>query len=391
MKADRLLSILLLLQAKGQVTGRELARRLEVSLRTVHRDMEALSAAGVPVFARRGARGGWQLDEGWRTRVPALDAAELHALLMAQPRMVGDSRLARAAQRALEKLMAALPASLRGEAASIQKRLLVDTTGWSGSVEDLSMLPIVQEAVSRDRRLAMHYWPRGRDARERVVDPLGLVAKGTAWYLVARTPDGLRTYRVSRIESARILDEGFERPADFDLPAHWRAATEEVRRGRERYQATLRVAPEVAASFQRWRTLGPAGAPDAAGWVTLTMPFDDEAQAAFVVLGHGPDVEVVGPERLRHRVAQAVADAFARTRGGSAGDAPPPRGRPTGSGPGTRSSRGPSRRRRRPRWRWGRSSRRATSWGSRGCSAGAGSSCRCRRGRGSRGRGWCCR
>jgi len=101
-RADRLLSILLLLQARGRLTGRELSRRLEVSPRTVHRDMEALSAAGVPVFALRGVRGGWQLDEGWRTRVPGLDEVELRALLMAQPRVVGDSRLARAAERALE-------------------------------------------------------------------------------------------------------------------------------------------------------------------------------------------------------------------------------------------------------------------------------------------------
>src|SRR6185295_6443460 len=178
MKADRLLSMVLLLQARGRLTGRELARRLEVSPRTVHRDMEALSAAGVPVFAERGAHGGWRLDEGWRTRVPALDPAELRALLMAQPRVMGDSRLARAAERAIEKLMAALPVSLRAQAASIQERLHVDTTGWSGAAEDLSMLPVVQDAVSRDRRLSIRYWPAGREARERVVDPLGLVAKG---------------------------------------------------------------------------------------------------------------------------------------------------------------------------------------------------------------------
>src|SRR5262245_3848671 len=133
MRADRLLSALLLLQAHGRLTGRELSRRLEVSGRTVHRDMEALSAAGVPVFALRGARGGWQLDEDWRTRVPGLDEAELRALLMAQPRVIGDARLARAAERALDKLMAALPSSLRERAASIRQRLHVDTSGWGGA------------------------------------------------------------------------------------------------------------------------------------------------------------------------------------------------------------------------------------------------------------------
>src|SRR2546430_15617565 len=151
MKADRLLSVLLLLQAHGRMTGREMSKRLEVSQRTVHRDMESLSAAGVPVFALRGARGGWQLDEGWRTQVPALDEAELLALLMTQPRMVGDSRLAGAAERALRKLTAALPATLRERAAAIRQRLYVDITGWRGTPENLAMLPMVQDAVSRDR------------------------------------------------------------------------------------------------------------------------------------------------------------------------------------------------------------------------------------------------
>jgi len=314
MRADRLLSMLLLLQAKGRLTGRELARRLEVSPRTVHRDMEALSAAGVPVFALRGARGGWQLDEGWRTRVPGLDEAELRALLMAQPRVVGDPQLARAAERALDKLMAALPSSLREQASSMRKRLHVDTTGWSGSAEDLSLLPIVQEAVARDRRLEIRYWPTGRDARERIVDPLGLVAKGGTWYLVARTRDGLRTYRVSRIENARLLD-GFDRPADFDLASYWKASTDELRRGRGRYEATLRIAPEVAASFQRWRSASsapPSTERGSEGWVTLSVPFDDEEQAAFVVTGLGAGVDVIGPASLRARVAQRHAAAIER-------------------------------------------------------------------------------
>src|SRR5262245_38594143 len=145
MKADRLLSCLLLLQAHGRLTGRALARRLEVSLRTVHRDMDALSAAGVPVFALRGARGGWQLDESWRTRVPGLEEAELRALLMAQPRVLGDARLARAAERALDKLLASLPATLREQAASMRQRLHVGTTGWGGVPENLTALALVQD------------------------------------------------------------------------------------------------------------------------------------------------------------------------------------------------------------------------------------------------------
>jgi len=310
-KAERLLSTLLLLQAHGRLTGRELARRLEVSVRTVHRDMDALSAAGVPVFAERGSRGGWCLAEGWRTRVPGLDEDELQALLMAQPRVVGNPRLARAAERALEKLMAALPGGLREQATSMRQRLHVDTTGWGGTPEDLSMLPLVQEAVARDRRLRIRYRRPGAEARDRAVEPLGLVAKGGTWYLVAGTADGLRTFRVSRIESARMLGEGFERPADFDLPSYWKSSTEALARTRGRYPVTLRLEPSAAALFQRWRRRPPTRS-RGGGWVTLKTHFDDEAQAAFVVLGLGAKVEVVRPLSLRSRVEDEHAAAARR-------------------------------------------------------------------------------
>jgi serine phosphatase RsbU (regulator of sigma subunit)/biotin operon repressor len=229
MRADRLLSALLLLQSRGPMTGRDLAQKLEVSERTVHRDMEALSAAGVPVFALRGAHGGWQLDEGWSTQVPGLDEAELRALLMAQPRALGDKHLAAAADRAIGKLMAALPLSMRERAASMRDRLYVDTTGWRGTTENLSMLAAVQDAVSLDRKLTFWYWRAGRERVERTVDPLGLVAKGSTWYLFAGTDRGYRTYRVSRMEEARMLDTPSERPPNFKLEAAWKLSAEEFR------------------------------------------------------------------------------------------------------------------------------------------------------------------
>ena len=157
MKSDRLLSVLLLMQARGRVTERELAERLEVSQRTIHRDLEALSASRVPVMALRGSQGGWELDKGWRTQVPGLDESELRALLMAQPRVVGHPRLAAAAESALNKLMAALPGPMREQAVVMRERLHVDPTGWWETGEDLSMLSVVQEAVARERQLAFDY------------------------------------------------------------------------------------------------------------------------------------------------------------------------------------------------------------------------------------------
>lgn len=251
MRADRLMSALLMLQGRGQMTGRELAARLEISERTVHRDMEALSAAGVPVFAMRGARGGWQLDEGWRTQVPGLDEAELRALLMAQPRSLGDKRLAAAADRAIGKVMAALPESLREKASSIRDRLYIDTTGWRGTTENLSMLAIVQDAVAQDRRLSFWYWRAGRERVERTVDPLGLVAKGSTWYLFAGTDHGYRTYRISRMEDAKLLDAPSVRPPNFDLEAKWKISAEEFRDEVNREMEAARRAYEARQEAER--------------------------------------------------------------------------------------------------------------------------------------------
>ena len=304
MKADRLLSAMLLLQAHGRMSGRELAERLEVSTRTVHRDMESLSASGVPVFALRGAQGGWQLDEGWRTQVPAMDEVELQALLMAQPRVIGDTRLAAAAERALGKLMAAMPGTMREHAASIRQRLYVDTMAWRGTGENLAMLPVVQEAVARDRKLRIQYEKPRAERSVRVVDPLGLVAKGSAWYLVAQTSRGLRTFRVSRIESAVMLDKPCKRPPHFDLAEHWRESTEKFREGWQKIEVTLRLDAKTAASMKRWITMEVIERSD--GWETARIRFDHPEEAAFVVLGMGKGTEVLEPESLRKRVAEEI-------------------------------------------------------------------------------------
>jgi len=303
-KADRLLSAMLLLQAHGRMSGRELAERLEVSTRTVHRDMESLSASGVPVFALRGAQGGWQLDEGWRTQVPAMDEVELQALLMAQPRVIGDTRLAAAAERALGKLMAAMPGTMREHAASIRQRLYVDTMAWRGTGENLAMLPVVQEAVARDRKLRIQYEKPRAERSVRVVDPLGLVAKGSAWYLVAQTSRGLRTFRVSRIESAVMLDKPCKRPPHFDLAEHWRESTEKFREGWQKIEVTLRLDAKTAASMKRWITMEVIERSD--GWETARIRFDHPDEAAFVVLGMGKGTEVLEPESLRKRVAEEI-------------------------------------------------------------------------------------
>lgn len=311
MRADRLLSIVLLLQAKGRATERELAEQLEVSQRTIHRDLEALSAARVPVVALRGAQGGWQLAKGWRTVVPGLDEAELRALLMARPRIVGHPRLAAAAESALNKLLAAMPGPLRAQAEAMRERLHVDPTGWRTTGEDLSMLAVVQDAVARERRIAFDYTRADGQKAHRTADPLGLVAKGLSWYLVARAPHGMRTYRVSRMEAVTVLAVGCERPPNFDLAAYWKHSTAELERQWTAYRVVLALAPEVAGRMHGWIDSTPVACPDThetpAGWVTVQMSFDAEGHARFVVLGLGTKAKVVEPKELREWVRAEIA------------------------------------------------------------------------------------
>lgn len=311
MRSARLLSILMLLQARGRATGRELAERLEVSQRTIHRDLEALSVAGVPVVALRGAQGGWELEKGWRTQVPGLDESELRALLMAAPRAVGHPRLAAAAESALNKLLASLPGPVREQAAAIRERLHVDPTGWRETGENLSLLNVVQEAVAGERKLAFDYTRADGQTAPRTVDPLGLVAKGLSWYLVARAPQGMRTYRVSRMQSATVLAVGFKRPARFNLAAWWKQSTAELEGRRGSYFVILALTAEIERRLRAWCAAVPARgyrAPE--GWLAVKVDFDSQSQAKFVVLGLGSGARVLAPLQLRQLVT-AEARAMA--------------------------------------------------------------------------------
>ncbi|MGC2636278.1 MAG: WYL domain-containing protein [Acidobacteriaceae bacterium] len=310
MKAERLLSALLLLQAHGRMAERELAERLEVSQRTAHRDMEALCAAGIPLKAHRGVRGGWELEKGWRTRVPGLDDSELWGLLMAQPSAAGGKRMSAAARRAFDKLMASMPAAQKAQAESIRARLHVDATGWRPGSEDWSALPVVQEAVARDARLTFRY--RRADGREslRTVDPLGLVAKQAAWYLVARSAEGMRTYRISRMREVVALAVPFERPRNFDLASWWTQSTAALEEKKHPYTAALAMSAAAAADLAPWAPMRPAESagrrklPE--GWSAYAVEFDSAYAAKFVAMGMGARVRVLGPEELRQEVREEV-------------------------------------------------------------------------------------
>lgn len=325
MRADRLLSILLLLQQHSMLTVRELARRLEVSPRTIHRDMEALSTAGVPVLAERGANGGWRLLEPYRTDLTGLNAAELQALLVGSPaHVLGDLGLRSAYEAAIIKLQSAAPAALI-DADFIRQRIHIDTPGWHAQREDQPHFRTLQTAVLTDRRVKMVYERSGGETVERIVDPLGLVAKGQVWYLAAAVTGvdaaetEIRTYRVSRVQAAALLDEACQRPAGFELAAYWADAAAAFVAGLPQYLVTLRV---EQAHFERlrasWRfgRVREVSAPDAVGWCQVMLDFEVLEEATAYTLSLGPYAEVIAPEALRERVrdfAQRTAAVYIDT------------------------------------------------------------------------------
>ena len=213
MRADRLLSILLLLRTERRVTTGELAQRLSVSPRTIHRDMDALSGSGVPVVAERGVGGGWYLLAEYRTNLTGLSVAELQTLFVAAPaRLFADLGLSGAAEGARIKLRAALPQAQHPDAEDVRERIHIDVVGWRQTEGALPAMPTLQAALWADRQVRIRYRRADDSERERTIDPLGLVAKGSLWYLIAAVEGEFRTYRVSRIAAATLLDTPCVRP-----------------------------------------------------------------------------------------------------------------------------------------------------------------------------------
>jgi predicted DNA-binding transcriptional regulator YafY len=324
MRADRLLSILMLLQARGRVTAEHLAEELEVSVRTVYRDIEALSTAGVPVYAERGPGGGCALVEGYRTSLTGLTADEVKALFMLSvPASLDELGMSQELRTALRKLAAALPEARRQDETKVRQRIHLDWSDWSPSDEATPHLQTIHRAVWEDRRLHLAHrefvGPQGFERFERLVDPYGLVAKTGRWHLVCASEERLRVYRVSRILDAHITDEHFERPPDFDLAAFWKSWCAGRRENRPSYPVTARVSPSLTIFLPLHfgdrirKTIAQAGPPDADGWITLTLPFETFEEARGRILGFGRAVEVLAPEPLRLSVidfAQQIVDFY---------------------------------------------------------------------------------
>jgi predicted DNA-binding transcriptional regulator YafY len=311
-----LVSILLLLQTRGRLTAQQLADALEVSVRTVYRDVESLSTAGVPVYGEPGHDGGYQLVDGYRTQLTGFTEGEAESLfLTGLPAAAADLGLGATVTAAQLKLMAALPAELRDRAGRVAERFHLDAPSWYREADATPHLGTVAVAVWGQRTLRMHYlrWERPNEVH-RVVAPHGLVLKAGRWYLVARHGGQLRTYRVSRLLAAEVLEETFEREPGFALDEYWRGYLARFDERRHRAEATLRVSPDVFGRLDQ--LLEPAmvaaaqrtaGEPDAAGWRCCTVPVESAEQAVPELLRLGPDAEVLAPAALRARMIDTLS------------------------------------------------------------------------------------
>ena len=324
MRASRLLSILTTLQARGQVTAPELAAACEVSVRTIYRDIDALSAAGVPVYANRGAEGGYRLLDGYRVRLNGLSPSEAEALFLGGLRGPAAALgLDTAMMAAQTKLMAALPVDLRQNAGRMQERFHLDAPGWFGETDEPEHLRAIAGALLRDSSIDIRYRSWKAEKRRRVA-PLGLVLKGGNWYLAGSVEGSVRTYRVARILDCTVLDERFERPGDFDLTAFWRTTTLRFEAELHPNVATVRVSPfgvklldALSQPYVKARTRL-EGIPDAAGWRIALVPIGKTVyHAAAELLRLGAEAEVLEPPELREKMAeltQAMAALYKPSR-----------------------------------------------------------------------------
>jgi predicted DNA-binding transcriptional regulator YafY len=314
MRASRLISVLLLLQTRGRMTAQQLASELEVSVRTVYRDVEELSASGIPVFADRGTHGGFQLVEGYRTRLTGLTPEEAEALFLSgYPGPAAELGLGTVLAAAQLKVLAALPPELRGRASRLRQRFHLDAPGWFHTPESTPHLQQIADAVWSDRRLQMRY-RRGDDVVvDRTVDPMGVVLKAGVWYMVARSGGDMRTYRISRIVALVPSHDRFERPDEFDLAGYWERSVAAYADSLPSFEAQVRVKESSA-----WRmadTLGPGRAreafesstgPDEKGWRTMTITLEEVDRAVGQLLAFGGEIQVISPEELREGLVGAA-------------------------------------------------------------------------------------
>ncbi len=326
MRADRLLSLLMLLQARGRMTAQELAAELEVSERTIYRDINALSASGVPVYAESGPGGGCALLDSYRTNLTGLTSDEARALFMLNiPAALDQLGVTQELKAALLKLSAALPEARRRDEERIRQRIHLDSTWWFQTEEPLPHLQTLYRAMWDDRvvqvTLRLKFGSLLDTQADRLIAPFGLVAKAGVWHVIAQKDDQLRVYRVADVIDARITDQRFERCADFDLVDFWQTWCDQVEQNRPRYEVMVRLAPHFVADAHHYlgeevqAAIAQADRSDEQGRVTIRVVFESLEEARGRCLSLGRAVEVLEPEALRKSIsdyAEQIRQVYAR-------------------------------------------------------------------------------
>ena len=317
MRADRLISILLLLQSRGRLTAGELSSQLEVSERTIYRDLEALSIAGVPIYSEHGPGGGYALLDSYRTTLTGLTEAEVRTLFMSGVYgPLADLGLSEALEVALLKLAASLPESHQQRAERMRQRIHLDAVAWFQSIEAVPHLKELQEAIWRDQCVKITYRRSDGEVKERNIEPYGLVAKASIWYVVAFNGEGMRVYRVSRILALTLLDRYFEHPPDFDLSDYWTKWCQEFQANLLQYPVRVRLSPQTTAFMaQRWsdsvREKIEAAATDDNGWCEITLIFESLEWARNELMPFGPGIEILDPPELREEIIRLATGIVA--------------------------------------------------------------------------------
>ncbi|WP_280236497.1 helix-turn-helix transcriptional regulator [Nocardia cyriacigeorgica] len=314
MRADRLVATLLLMQSRGRVTAAEIATELEVSIATARRDLEALSAAGIPVYPQPGRGGGWQLIGGARTDLSGLTAGEARALFLLAGPSAGAEPEAKAA---LRKLVRALPQTFRDEAEAAADAVVIDPSRWGATERELpAEVRTLQRAVVQRNKVRIGYRTRTGEQSRRLVDPLGLVDKDGIWYLVAGTDRGRRTFRVERIDEMEVTAEVADRPEDFDLAEAWQQVVDEVERQRSTVAATVLISTQLLPVLrnQQGRHCVVDGPIDD-GRVQVRVTAPTAWMVAQQLAGWGRSIEVTGPADVCCELARIGAELVARYAG----------------------------------------------------------------------------
>jgi predicted DNA-binding transcriptional regulator YafY len=314
MRINRLFSILLNLQLHDQLTTRELAQRLEVSERTIHRDMDVLSAEGFPVYADKGKYGGWKLLHNYKPKIMQLHQEEMPVLFLPLPEKIQqDLGIKKEVALAQMKLLSILPQKTRQDAEYMLERIHLDSSQWHPTKKDQVFLTSLQNALWKDQKVWIEYLRADQESRKRIVNPLGLVAKGNTWYLIASLDGQIRTYRVDRIKQVEVTEDSFTRPRDFCLATYWKKSTEQFVERLPQYHVVAQVDPTIlqnlsyAGRYPKIDVLEEVQA----GWSKVALQFQVEQEALAFIMGFGAKIRVIEPDILRRKIQQRSEEIVA--------------------------------------------------------------------------------